>query len=841
MEIAEGREDKLLLTFEYYTGGPMLSEVLFTAAPLGGESGEFEEPIVVFADSGIAFRAPRIDTDEEADLEYYAFVVAEAVSYDNYYEIWFSRSTDLGVSFEPPYSIAGAPNDDHGYFNPDISAGFGGYIHVTWEDVNHQPGTGKDIIYQRCPNLANGGQSSWEPVRIVSNPNDVIWEEAPKVHADLTSDDLILVFPCFDSDYNAMPSRLLVSADHGNTFNDISISTAFTHIYDVACSPLEELWAIGGLCNKRIGYVPLELAATKPRSDFVVLSDNDFTRFNSWYGDLVRDPSHAEGLAMIWTVRLSDGSGDDHLTYFDANWRGRPGYPNLEDGFPKEYARSLISAPTLVDLTGDGNLEIVFTETRYIHAVDHEGEPLWNWPVYTGQDLAGGSLAVGDLQDDGDWTVVVGGQDGQAYAYDMSGDLLPGWPVTVTSAEENVYVSIGALAASAPRSVVCAGGHVLTTFNKDGEHPPGGASWLIPAYTFRDPAAVGDVDNDGVAEIVAASGPQVFCAEADENHPAFSVFLPANVSDAITLGDLDNDGDLEIFCPTVDGKLHVLDHTGAPQGGSWPYDAGSSSFDSALSSASLAWAQGTSEMQVVFMNRTGVYQLDAQGVLQESFPVMISFDLFGTEAAPVIGPVNDEMSDIVVGDREHWIWAWDFQGELIEGWPRDIGSLVFYSPALGDLDMDGATEVVFTAGHTLVVMDVGQAPGTAFNTWPMDGYDYQHTGCANCDEDMLVAAPLDGITRVSFTGPTPNPVAGMVEFSFAVPQRAVANLEIFDVRGRRVRTIFRDEVEEGPRVVTWDGRGKEGALLASGVYLAQLHVQGPGVSETLIRKVTVVR
>ncbi|PID79974.1 hypothetical protein CSB20_08630, partial [bacterium DOLZORAL124_64_63] len=133
------------------------------------------------------------------------------------------------------------------------------------------------------------------------------------------------------------------------------------------------------------------------------------------------------------------------------------------------------------------------------------------------------------------------------------------------------------------------------------------------------------------------------------------------------------------------------------------------------------------------------------------------------------------------------------------------------------------------------------APGTAFNTWPMDGYDYQHTGCANCDEDMLVAAPLDGITRVSFTGPTPNPVAGMVEFSFAVPQRAVANLEIFDVRGRRVRTIFRDEVEEGPRVVTWDGRGKEGALLASGVYLAQLHVQGPGVSETLIRKVTVVR
>jgi len=58
--------------------------------------------------------------------------------------------------------------------------------------------------------------------------------------------------------------------------------------------------------------------------------------------------------------------------------------------------------------------------------------------------------------------------------------------------------------------------------------------------------------------------------------------------------------------------------------------------------------------------------------------------------------------------------------------------------------------------------------------------------------------------------------------------RHVVTLEIVDVAGRVVRTLFTDvPIGPGERSVSWHGRTDDGHVLASGVYVVRLRGHGP--------------
>ena len=71
----------------------------------------------------------------------------------------------------------------------------------------------------------------------------------------------------------------------------------------------------------------------------------------------------------------------------------------------------------------------------------------------------------------------------------------------------------------------------------------------------------------------------------------------------------------------------------------------------------------------------------------------------------------------------------------------------------------------------------------------------------------------------------PNPAQNGTELSFYLRQEAQVTVELFDVQGRSVRTLRRDETLPGGRhAIEFDGRDDRGRLLASGVYYAALRV-----------------
>jgi hypothetical protein len=68
----------------------------------------------------------------------------------------------------------------------------------------------------------------------------------------------------------------------------------------------------------------------------------------------------------------------------------------------------------------------------------------------------------------------------------------------------------------------------------------------------------------------------------------------------------------------------------------------------------------------------------------------------------------------------------------------------------------------------------------------------------------------------------PNPSSGDMSIAFIVPKSDRVFVGIYDLAGRRVRTLWSGAAEAGVRSLHWDGRGDDGQRLSSGAYFVKL-------------------
>jgi Domain of unknown function (DUF1929)/FlgD Ig-like domain/Galactose oxidase, central domain len=72
----------------------------------------------------------------------------------------------------------------------------------------------------------------------------------------------------------------------------------------------------------------------------------------------------------------------------------------------------------------------------------------------------------------------------------------------------------------------------------------------------------------------------------------------------------------------------------------------------------------------------------------------------------------------------------------------------------------------------------------------------------------------------------PNPFGGGTRIRFALPARSQVELEVFDIRGRRVRTLTKTVWPAGHHTLDWNGRDAQGRRVGPGVYLYRMQA-GP--------------
>jgi flagellar hook assembly protein FlgD len=68
----------------------------------------------------------------------------------------------------------------------------------------------------------------------------------------------------------------------------------------------------------------------------------------------------------------------------------------------------------------------------------------------------------------------------------------------------------------------------------------------------------------------------------------------------------------------------------------------------------------------------------------------------------------------------------------------------------------------------------------------------------------------------------PNPFSSTTEIRYAVPVDAEVSLEIYDVQGKKIRTLVSGSSEPGFHTAVWDGRDDSKKAVAPGVYYARM-------------------
>jgi len=125
-------------------------------------------------------------------------------------------------------------------------------------------------------------------------------------------------------------------------------------------------------------------------------------------------------------------------------------------------------------------------------------------------------------------------------------------------------------------------------------------------------------------------------------------------------------------------------------------------------------------------------------------------------------------------------------------------------------------------------------------------YRWNHSQLQSNVSNILASwflEPLGGVSvedgaapgELEFAAAWPNPSGASVALRFALPRAAHARLVVFDLAGRRARTLWDGPLEAGAHDMAWDGRDERGAGVPAGLYWARLEAGGRSLTRRLVR------
>lgn len=98
-------------------------------------------------------------------------------------------------------------------------------------------------------------------------------------------------------------------------------------------------------------------------------------------------------------------------------------------------------------------------------------------------------------------------------------------------------------------------------------------------------------------------------------------------------------------------------------------------------------------------------------------------------------------------------------------------------------------------------------------------------------------AEIVSIIPIKFLKNYPNPFNPNTTISFVLNQAGSTEVEIFNVKGQKVKLLRREVLGVGTHSFTWDGRNDSGNTVASGVYFYRVSVNG----NTLLNKMLMLK
>jgi thermitase len=437
---------------------------------------------------------------------------------------------------------------------------------------------------------------------------------------------------------------------------------------------------------------------------------------------------------------------------------------------------------TLGDINKDSLNELFVLTNDGVYAYNHDGTPLTGWPFICPANVSISGWrtpgpTIGDIDGDGNNEIVFS-ISGNLYVLNSLGQVKSGFPVSLENGDGgfDVYSAVHLADLNNDGKMEMLVKHFpsrLNDFDRICVFSSNGQSFenwpyifdAVHGTSFRgcgcpDMVAV-DIDHDGNKEVI---GLAVNTAVGTNAPSSLTLFVwnydgtirsgyPIEISQTNTpvslngispiVADIDNDGAIEVGIVLEEAPLSFayFSLNGVMKSG-WPVQ----SDNQILTVPLVADFDGDGKLETVISGSTSItghkiFVVNSNGSLRKTWQA----DNHGMSfSQPLITDIDgDTKLDIIVTSTNGLVEAWNDSGRSIQGFPKymytqQMGQ-VFATPSIGDFDGDHKSELVATTSiGNIFCWDLKGINSTS--DWPIEFHDSRHTALT---QSSLINPPIN--------------------------------------------------------------------------------------------------
>ncbi|MEA3475984.1 MAG: VCBS repeat-containing protein, partial [Candidatus Cloacimonadota bacterium] len=394
-----------------------------------------------------------------------------------------------------------------------------------------------------------------------------------------------------------------------------------------------------------------------------------------------------------------------------AQYNQLPGFPYSAEQNSQYGARNGVG---VVNINDDPFLEIVVSVFNATFAINYQGECLWI--TYTANEALS-TMSFVDITNDGYLEIIQTTRNRWVYILDKDGNNIQGWPKHFGS-----Y---------------------------------GDSGFLTTALAY-------DLDGDGYKEIMWGNydysypcGLYVVTVDGENYNENFPFYIDGGVACIPAVGDVDNDGIPEIICAAHDRNLYIFKPDGTIMNG-WPQQPFNGNANYWSTSPILADLTGDGFLEIIAPasgnyttpQPTGLYVYKYDGSVLDGWPRQFP-DI--TMCPPSVADLNNDGSlEIICGchntyQSNNTIYIYNAKGEYFSNAPYYSFGDVCGPIIIGNIDNSSEREIIFDSNFATTPPMLGYIEGRHCNGDSIDGFPLRPQGFTMSNSGVFGDINQDGI------------------------------------------------------------------------------------------------